>query len=77
MVSVKGSFTPCAEAIEPLFGFSSSAGILAMHVNAIGTAINLRGAGFYQLQQGMLQAALAYVVSMPSMALNAPLETFW
>jgi hypothetical protein len=49
---------PGVEQIESLFGFAAMAGFLAMDVEAVGTAVDLRSAHFNELNRALFQAAL-------------------
>jgi ABC-type phosphate/phosphonate transport system permease subunit len=45
---------PGVEQIEPLLGFAPIAGILAVDVEAVGTAVNLRSTHFNEFDQALL-----------------------
>jgi hypothetical protein len=49
---------PGVEQIEALLGFAPMACILAVDVEAVGAAVDLRRAHFNKLDQALLQAAL-------------------
>ena len=46
----EGRFAPRIKCVQTLFRFAAGPRILAMHVEAIGTAVDLRGAHFNQCQ---------------------------
>src|SRR5215472_2599633 len=50
-------FPPGVESTEPLFGFAIGTGVLGMHVDAIGAAVDLGGAHPDQLDQGAFEPA--------------------
>ena len=47
--------SPCVERVKPLLAFAFRPGVLGMHVDAIGAAIDLRGSHLHQLDQRRLQ----------------------
>jgi len=51
-------FPPGVEEVEPLLRLAAGAGILGVHVEAEGAAVDLRGAGLHQLDQAVLQPAV-------------------
>jgi hypothetical protein len=53
----KAGFAPDAQAMQALLALAAVAGILAVHVDAEGAAIQLRGAQADQLQQRQLDIA--------------------
>lgn len=57
----KRCLAPGVERVNPLLGFALGAGVLRVHVETIGAAVDLRGADFYQFQQLRLDAAGADV----------------
>src|SRR5260370_14211578 len=53
---------PCVEQIEPLLGLAAGARLARMHMDAIGAAIDLRGARLDQIDQRMVEPALPHVI---------------
>jgi hypothetical protein len=50
-------FAPGRQQVDALLGLASAAGFGRMHVDAVGTAVDLRGANFHELDQGRLEAS--------------------
>src|SRR5258708_17088723 len=60
MFGVVGGFGAGVEAVEALFTFTPCSRIFPMHIETVGTAIDLRGAQLDQLEQRWLKTALAH-----------------
>src|SRR6266487_2591357 len=56
---------PGIEAVETLLVFSDSAQVFPVHVNAIGAAVNLRGAQFNKMEKRSLEAGLVKISFKP------------
>src|SRR5262249_26908509 len=56
-VAVVGGFPPGVEAGEPLLGLAGFAGVLPVHIDAEGAAVDLRSAQLHEFQQRLLDAA--------------------
>src|SRR5215472_17728293 len=52
---------PSIQQVKPLLRLAASAGIAGVHVNAIGAAIDLRSTGLDELDQALLDPAVADV----------------
>src|SRR5579859_3011109 len=61
-IGVEGCFTPCVEFVKSLLGFAQSTGVLRMHVDAIRTAVDLRGAHLQQVNEAEFKAASVKVL---------------
>lgn len=59
-VGEKRRFPPCVQRVEALLGLARGTSVLGVHVDAKGAAVQLRGAGFYQFQQRVLQPTLPH-----------------
>lgn len=53
---VKGRLAPGIQGIQALLGLAEGAGIFRMHVNAIGAAVDLRGAQLQQVELFVIEA---------------------
>src|SRR5262245_47313616 len=60
-VGVEGGLAPGVEQVEPLLGLAGRAGVLGMHIDAVGAAVDLRGPQLHQMQEPVLQPAAAEV----------------
>src|SRR5688572_25993552 len=56
-VGVVRGFAPGVQAVEALLAFAGGAGVLPVHVDAIGAAVDLGGAQLDHVQQGLVEAA--------------------
>jgi len=56
-VGIEGGFSPGIEEIETLLGLAEGARVFGVHIEAVGTAIDLGSAHFDELEQGVLEAA--------------------
>jgi hypothetical protein len=54
-------YPPRIQQVQALLGFAVFAGILAMHVDAIDAAVDLRGAGLDQFDQRLLKAGCLHL----------------
>src|SRR5207342_3328811 len=52
---------PRVEAVEPLFGLAVGARVLAVHVQAIGAAVDLRRAHPDEVEQSVIEACLTHL----------------
>src|SRR5262249_45337746 len=55
-LGVARRFAPGRQQIDALLGLALAAGFGRMHVDAVGAAVDLRGANFYELDQARLEA---------------------
>ena len=60
-IGVKRRFAPGVQHVQPLLRFAVRTGVFAVHVEAIGTAIHLRGPHFHQEQERFFQPAVAQI----------------
>jgi hypothetical protein len=60
-VGEEGRLAPGVEGVEALLGFSGSTRVDGMHVQAISTAVDLRGAHFDEMDELGLEAAFGDV----------------
>jgi len=65
-LGIEGRFSPGDKLIEPLFTFTSHPCIFCVHINAIGTAVDLRGTQLDQIDEGWFQSAMGQVFSSPN-----------
>ena len=56
-LAVERRFIPGVEQIKPLFAFARGAQLLGVHVDAVGAAVDLRGAQLDQFQERMVEPA--------------------
>src|SRR5690606_1582427 len=54
--AVEGRLAPGVERVQALLGFAFGARILAVHVDAVRAAVDLRGAHLHEAEQAVLQA---------------------
>ena len=54
--AVERGLAPGVEQVEPLLGLAGGARVLAVHVDAIRAAVQLRGAHLDELEQSVLEA---------------------
>src|SRR5574340_1280131 len=57
-VSKERRFAPGVERVQALLGFAARARVFAMHVEAVGAAVDLRGAHLDEFHERMLKAAV-------------------
>jgi len=50
-LGVERGFAPGVQRVEALLGFPGVAGVLGVHVDAVGAAVDLRGAGLHELEE--------------------------
>ena len=56
-LGVERRLPPGAQPVDPLLGLAEGARVLGVHVEAVGTAVDLRCADLHQLHQGVLESA--------------------
>src|SRR5690606_4798313 len=61
-IAVERRFAPGIEQIKPLLRLARGAGILAVHVETVGAAVDLRSTHFDEFDQAVFQPALVDVV---------------
>src|SRR6185437_4996623 len=54
-VGVERAFAPGIQRVEPLLALTDGAQIFPVHVDAVGAAVDLRGAQLDEMEQGLLQ----------------------
>ena len=57
-IAVPRAFAPRVKRVEALFGFTYSAQVLPVHVEAVGASVDLRSAQLDQVQQGRFESGV-------------------